>query len=81
LGFPDDEIVGDLRIYAELDNFPQALEQLADDWLENGVRVIEQKSAWLNNFAILMIAGTVAWTVAGTFAMQEQMVSGMGFAG
>ena len=81
LGFPDDEIIGDLRIYAELDNFPQALEQLADDWLENGVRVIEQKSAWMNNFAILMIAGTVAWAVAGTFAMQEQMVSGMGFAG
>ena len=81
LGFPDEEIIGDLRIYAELDNFPQALDQLANDWLENGVRVIEQKSAWLNNFAILVIAGTVAWTVAGTFAMQEQMVSGMGFAG
>ena len=81
LKFPDEEIIGDLRIYAELDNFPQALEQLADDWLENGVRVIEQKSAWMNNFAILMIAATVAWAVAGTFAMQEQMVSGMGLAG
>ena len=81
LGFPDNEIIGDLRIYAELDNFPQALEQLADDWLENGVRVIEQKSALMNNVAILLIAGTVAWAVAGTFAMQEQMVSGMGFAG
>jgi len=81
LDFPDDEIVGDLRIYAELDNFPEALEQLANDWLENAVHVIEQKSAWLNNFAILAIAATVAWAVAGTFAMQDQMVSGMGFAG
>ena len=81
LNFPDNEIVGDLRIYAELDNFPEALEQLANEWLGNAVHVIEQKSAWLNNFAILAIAATVAWAVAGTFAMQDQMVSGMGFAG
>ena len=81
LGFPDDEVIGDLRIYAELDNFPAALSQLADDWLEGSVRVIEQKAAWMNSFAILAIAGTVAWAVAGTFAMQEQMVSGMGLGG
>ena len=81
LNFPDEEIIGDLRIYAELDNFPEALSQLADDWLENGVRVIEQKSAWLNNFAILAIAATVAWAVMGTFDMQDQMVSGMGIGG
>ena len=81
LGFPDDEIIGDLRIYAELDNFPSALSQLADDWLEGSVCVIEQKAAWMNNFAILAIAATVAWAVAGTFAMQEQMVSGMGLGG
>lgn len=80
LGFPDDEIIGDLRIYSDLDNFPEALEQLANDWLEDGVHVIEQKSALLNNVAILAIAGTVAWAVAGTFAMQEQMVAGMGLA-
>lgn len=80
LGFPDDEVIGDLRIYAELDNFPAALEQLADDWMEDSVRIIEQKAAWLNNFAILAIAATVAWAVMGTFAMQEQMVAGMGLA-
>ena len=80
LGFPDDEVIGDLRIYAELDNFPTALEQLADDWMEDSVRIIEQKAAWMNNFAILAIAATVAWAVMGTFAMQEQMVSGMGLA-
>ena len=81
LGFPDDELIGDLRIYAELDNFPIALEQLADDWLEDGVHVIEQKAAWLNNFAILAIAAAIAWAVMGTFSMQDQMVSGMGIGG
>jgi type II secretory pathway component PulF len=81
LGFPDEEVIGDLRIYAELNNFPEALSHLADDWMENAVRVIEQKAAWLNNIAILAIAGTVAWAVMGTFEMQDQMVSGMGIGG
>lgn len=76
--FPDEEVVGDLRIYAELDNFPEALEHLSDDWLESSVNDIEQKAAVLNGIAILMIASIIAWVVMGTFAMQDQMVSGMG---
>lgn len=78
LGFPDEEVVGDLRIYAELDNFPEALEHLSDDWLESSVQDIEQKAAVLNGIAILAIASVIAWVVMGTFAMQDQMVSGMG---
>ena len=80
LGFPDEEVVGDLRIYAELDNFPDALERLAQDWLDSSVRDIEQKAAVLNTIAILLIAAVVSWVVMGTFAMQDQMVSGMGIA-
>ncbi len=81
LGFPDDEVIGDLRIYAELDNFSEALSNLSDDWLESSVKDIEKKSAVLNSAAILMIAAIVAWAVMGTFDMQEQMVSGMGLGG
>ena len=78
LGFPDDEVVGDLRIYAELDNFSEALERLSDDWLETSVEDIEQKAAVLNAIAILLIAAIICWVVMGTFDMQDQMVSGMG---
>lgn len=78
LNFPDEIVIGDLRIYAELDNFSKALENLSNDWLESSVRDIEQKAAVLNGIAILAIAAVVAWVVMGTFAMQEQMVSGMG---
>lgn len=80
LKFPDEEVVGDLRIYAELDNFQDALGRLAQDWLESSIRDIDQKAAILNGVAILLIAAVVAWVVMGTFAMQEQMVSGMGVA-
>ena len=76
-GFPDEEIVGDLQVYAELDNFPEALQLMANDWLETSISTIEQKAAVLNSFAILMIAAIVAWVVFGTFAMQDQLVAGM----
>ena len=78
LEFPDREVIGDLQIYAELDNFPLALNTLANEWLEDSIRDIEQKAAGLNGLAILSIAVIVAWVVMGTFAMQDQMVSGMG---
>ncbi len=81
LGFPDDEVIGDLRIYAELDNFSEALGRLSDDWLETSVKDIEKKAAVMNSAAILLIAAVVAWAVMGTFDMQEQMVSGMGLGG
>lgn len=80
-GFPDDEVVGDLRIYAELDNFPDALDRLSNDWLQSSLSDIEKKAGILNGVAILLIAGFVAWTVFGTFDMQNQMVSGMGLGG
>ncbi len=78
LNFPDREVVGDLQIYAELDNFQLALDQLANEWLEDSVRNIEQKASVLNMVAILLIAAIVAWVVMGTFDMQDQMVAGMG---
>ena len=78
LNFPDKEVVGDLQIYAELDNFQVALDQMANEWLEESIRNIEQKAAVLNMGAILLIAAIVAWVVMGTFDMQDQMVAGMG---
>ena len=77
LNFPDKEVIGDLQIYAELDNFPLALTTMANEWLEDSIRDINQKAAGLNAIAILMIAGIIAWVVSGTFSMQDQMVSGM----
>ncbi len=76
--FPDKEIIGDLRIYAELDNFSAALTQLSNEWLENSEKVIADKAGILNMLAILAIAGTVAWSVFATFEMQDQLVRGMG---
>lgn len=76
--FPDPEIISDLKIYSELDNFEEALEKLANDWLEESVYLIEQKAAILNMAALLSVGGVIAWAVMGVFEMQDQITSGMG---
>ena len=76
--FPDKEIIADLKIYSELDNFEEALENLANEWLEESVYLIEQKAAILNMVALLSIGVVIAWAVMGTFEMQDQITSSMG---
>ena len=78
LNFPDKEIISDLKIYSELDNFEDALEKLANDWLEESVYMIEQKASVLNMVALLSVSGVIAWAVFGVFEMQEQITDSMG---
>ena len=78
LNFPDKEIIADLKIYSELDNFEEALEKLANEWLEESVYMIEQRASILNMVALLSIAGVIAWAVFGVFEMQDQITSAMG---
>jgi type II secretory pathway component PulF len=78
LNFPDKDIVADLRIYAELDNFEEALDRLANDWLNESAEAIEAKASILNMVAMLAICGIIAWAVFGVFEMQDQITNAMG---
>ncbi len=76
--FPDKQIIADLKIYSELDNFEEALDKLANEWLEESVFLIEQRAEVMNMAAMLMVSGIIAWAVFGTFDMQDQITSSMG---
>ena len=76
--FPDKQIIADLKIYSELDNFEEALDKLANEWLEESVYMIEQRAEIMNMFALLSVSGIIAWAVFGTFDMQDQITSSMG---
>ncbi|MBO5284529.1 MAG: type II secretion system F family protein [Alphaproteobacteria bacterium] len=78
MNFPDKEIVADLRIYAELDNFEEALDKLANDWLDESAEAVEAKASILNMVAMFAISGIIAWAVFGVFEMQDQITSAMG---
>ena len=76
--FPDPEVIGDLRVYSELDGFEEALDKMANDWLEDSVETIAQRASILNMVAILTVGGIIAWAVMGVFDMQDQITSSMG---
>ena len=78
LNFPDKEVVADLKIYAELDNFEEALDKLANDWLDASAEAVEAKASVLNMVAMFAISGIIAWACFGVFEMQDQITSAMG---
>ncbi len=78
MNFPDKDIVADLKVYAELDNFEEALDKLANDWLDASAEAVEAKASMLNMGAMFAISGIIAWAVFGVFEMQDQITSAMG---
>ena len=76
-GFPDDEIIGDLTIYADMNGFDENLTQVAQDYLDESVRKMEKISSTLNSIGILLVSAIIAWVVLGTFQMQEQITAAL----
>lgn len=75
--FPDDDIIGDITIYADMNEFDDNLNQVVNDYLEESVRKMEKISDTLNSLGILLVSAIIAWVVLGTFQMQDQITSAL----
>ncbi|MDR0319150.1 MAG: type II secretion system F family protein [Rickettsiales bacterium] len=75
LHFPNDEIIGDLKIYADMDEFDKNLMGVANEYMDNSVKRIEAVAGVLNSVGILLISIVIAWVVFGTFEMQDQVAA------
>ena len=73
--FPSEEIIGDLMIYADMNDFDKNLDQIARDYMEESVRKMENISSVLNSVGIILVSIIIGWVVLGTFQMQEQITS------
>lgn len=73
--FPNSELIGDMTIYADMNDFDTNLTTISNDYLENSVKKIESLSDTLNTVGILLISGVIAWIVMGTFQMQDQITA------
>lgn len=73
--FPDKESVQDLRAYAGLNKFDEALEKLGTEWLSESVEKIEIQTAALKNVGFLLLGGTFIWIYGGIFSLQQQISS------
>ena len=75
MDFPNQELIGDLSVYADMNDFDENLTQISNDYLETSVKKIETVSDTLNTIGILLISAVIAWIVLGTFQMQDQITA------
>ncbi len=73
--FPNDEIIGDLTIYSEMNDFAPNVSRLANDYLQDSVQKMESMSSTLNSVGILLVSVIIAWVVLATFQMQDQITT------
>ena len=73
--FPSEEIIGDLMIYSDMNDFDKNLDQIARDYMEESVRKMESISSVMNSVGIILVSFIIGWVVFGTFQMQEQITS------
>ena len=75
MDFPSQELIGDLAVYSDMNDFDENLNHISNEYLEESVRKIESVSDALNTVGILLISGVIAWVVLGTFQMQDQITA------
>lgn len=73
LRFPDEELVDDLKTYAELPGFEKRLFILADEWMTEGIERIQAQAHILNMVCIVSIGFLIIGVVFGWSEIQQQL--------
>lgn len=76
--FPDKEIVYDLQVYSTMPNFPQVLQNIAREWITEGIVKIEAQAQLLNIVFILFIMVLVGCVMMSISSLQTQITQNMG---
>lgn len=74
-GFPSDELVDDLCVYAQYRGFAEALKMMADEWMEEGIAAVERQMKILNGAAVICMAAVIGWLVTGFFSIQHEIAN------
>ena len=73
--FPNDEIIGDLMIYSDMNDFDKNINRIANQYMEDSVRKMESLSGAMNGIGMALVSVVIGWVVMGTFSMQEQITN------
>lgn len=73
--FPNQDIIGDLTIYSEMNDFSRNVSVLAAEYQQESIRKMESISDVLNSAGILLVSAIIAWVVLATFQMQDQITT------
>jgi len=69
--FPENEIAGEVSIYAELGNFDEALDMLAIEWIDNSVEKVQTAGKLINNAMLILIALTIGGIALAMLDLQQ----------
>jgi type II secretory pathway component PulF len=73
-GFPDREIVDDMRVYANLPGFEDKLYELAFQFLDDGIERIQRSAKTLNSVCLLAIISLVLCLALAVVGIQQQLL-------
>ena len=73
-GFPDTELIDDMRVYAGLPGFHDNIHELAKDWMTDGIEQIQRRSRIINLIAIILLTGIVVAIVVSMSSLQSQLL-------
>lgn len=75
--FPSEEIIGDLIIYSDMNDFAKNISKIANTYMEESIKKMESLSGIMNGVGMAMVSAVMGWVVLGTFAMQEQITAAL----
>ncbi len=73
--FPDNEISGEVSVYAELDDFDVSLDILAKEWINGSVQKARNAAKLMNNVMLFAVAAAVAGIATTMFQLQDQIAN------
>ena len=73
--FPNAEIIGDLTIYSDMNDFATNIDKIATQYMDDSVRRMESLSSTMNAAGMGLVSFVMGWVLLGTFAMQEQITA------
>lgn len=72
--FPDADLVDDMRVYARLPGFQERLYEMANDWMVDGVELIQRNAKVLNTIFITAIIAQVGGLALAVVSLQSQLL-------
>lgn len=69
--FPDNDISGEIQIYAGLDNFSDSIDILAKEWIDNSIEKAALAAKVINNVMLVLMGATIGYIAMSMFELQD----------
>ncbi len=79
--FPDEDLIEDILIYADLSSFDEVLIRIGEQFLEHGQEIVKIQSAMLDKFAMIFMGVSMGFVTFGMMEMSRQVAQAISHTG